>query len=288
MTVSKIIDLVEDIKEKYNIVGREDELKLCLAAKLAKKHLLLEGDVGTGKTFLAHSISNYYSQALERVDGDERYTASNLIGHFDPPSVINQGYCWDSFMLGPLTKAMKNGSILFLNEINRLNEGTQNVLLAAMDEGLVKIPKLGDVLAEEGFYIIASMNPAEYVATSPLSEALRDRFAWLKLTYQSEEEERDIVKVRTGVDSEEVLSIAVRMTRETRNWIDLRRGSSIRGAIDLASIIQYLDPEDAKSWADAAIMSLVTKVELEDGVEQTVEDVITTIVQKVLTEMDFH
>ncbi|MHA1911622.1 MAG: AAA family ATPase [Candidatus Kariarchaeaceae archaeon] len=288
MTVSKIIDLVEDIKDKYNIVGREDELKLCLAAKLAKKHLLLEGDVGTGKTFLAHSISNYHSQALERVDGDERYTASNLIGHFDPPSVINQGYCWDSFMLGPLTKAMKNGSILFLNEINRLNEGTQNVLLAAMDEGLVKIPKLGDVLAKEGFYIIASMNPAEYVATSPLSEALRDRFAWLKLTYQTEEEERDIVKVRTGVDDDEVLSIAVRMMRETRNWIDLRRGSSIRGAIDLASIIQYLDPTDARSWADAAIMSLVTKVELEDGVEQTIEGVISTIVQKVLTEMDFH
>lgn len=288
MTMTKINDLVNDIKGKYNIVGREDELRLCLAAKMAKKHLLLEGDVGTGKTFLAHSISNYYSQALERVDGDERYTASNLIGHFDPPSVINQGYCWDSFMLGPLTKAMKNGSIMFLNEINRLNEGTQNVLLAAMDEGLVKIPKLGDVIAEEGFYIIASMNPAEYVATSPLSEALRDRFAWIKLIYQSEEEERDIVRVRTGVEDEQVLSMAVRMARETRNWIDLRRGSSIRGAIDLASIIQYLDPEDAKSWADAAIMSLVTKVELEDGVEQTIEDVIKTIVQKVLTEMDFQ
>jgi MoxR-like ATPase len=183
---------------------------------------------------------------------------------------------------------MQNGSIMFLNEINRLNEGTQNVLLAAMDEGLVKIPKLGDVIAKEGFYIIASMNPAEYVATSPLSEALRDRFAWIKLTYQDEEEERDIVRVRTGIDDEEVLSIAVRMTRETRNWIDLRRGSSIRGAIDLASIIQYLDPTDAKSWNDAAVMSLVTKVELEDGVEQTVEDVISTIVQKVLTEMDFH
>ena len=288
MTVTKIHDLVKDIKDKYNIVGREEKLKLCLAAKLAKKHLLLEGDVGTGKTFLAHSISSYYSQALERVDGDERYTASNLIGHFDPPSVINQGYCWDSFMLGPLTKAMQNGSIMFLNEINRLNEGTQNVLLAAMDEGLVKIPKLGDVIAKEGFYIIASMNPAEYVATSPLSEALRDRFAWIKLTYQDEEEERDIVRVRTGIDDEEVLSIAVRMTRETRNWIDLRRGSSIRGAIDLASIIQYLDPTNAKSWNDAAVMSLVTKVELEDGVEQTVEDVISTIVQKVLTEMDFH
>ena len=59
---------------------------------------------------------------------------------------------------------MKNGSILFLNELNRMPEGTQNVLLAAMDEGVIFIPKLGKVEANEGFLIISAMNPQEFVA----------------------------------------------------------------------------------------------------------------------------
>ena len=65
---------------------------MALAAKLAKKHLLLEGDVGVGKTTLAHAIANYFSLDLERVDGDDRYSAARLVGHFDPPMVMQKGY----------------------------------------------------------------------------------------------------------------------------------------------------------------------------------------------------
>ncbi|MHA1686432.1 MAG: AAA family ATPase, partial [Candidatus Heimdallarchaeaceae archaeon] len=159
-----IEEMIKEIQEQYHIVGRNIELRKCLAAKLANRHILLEGDVGVGKTTLAHAIASYFSQNLERVDGDERYSSAKLVGHFDPPMVIEKGYSWDSFVTGPLTKAMQQGSILFLNELNRMPEGTQNVLLAAMDEGTIIIPKLGDVNAKEGFFIISAMNPAELVA----------------------------------------------------------------------------------------------------------------------------
>ncbi len=270
--------IIKEIQEKYNIVGREKELKKCIAAKLAGRHILLEGDVGVGKTTLAHAIAQYFSQNLERVDGDERYSSSRLVGHFDPPMVIEKGYTWESFVPGPLTTAMMNGSILFLNEINRMPEGTQNVLLVAMDEGVVSIPKLGTVKAKEGFFIIAAMNPQEFVATTPLSEALRDRFAWIRLEYQSEEEEQRIVKVKTGLDDDEMIRLIVKITRMTRDWPELRRGSSIRGAIDYAAIMQYMDKNDAESWISAGVMALATKVELEDGVEKKVEDVVKEII----------
>ncbi|MHA1686870.1 MAG: AAA family ATPase [Candidatus Heimdallarchaeaceae archaeon] len=288
ITQDKSMDeMIKDIQERYKIVGRDKELKKCLAAKMAKRHILLEGEVGTGKTTLAHAIASYFSQNLERVDGDERYSSSKLVGHFDPPMVIEKGYCWDSFITGPLTKAMQNGAILFLNELNRMPEGTQNVLLSAMDEGTIIIPKLGPVSAKEGFFIISAMNPAELVATTPLSEALRDRFVWIRLDYQEEEEEQNIVRVRTGIEDERIVKMAVKIVRNTRDWPELRRGSSIRGAIDLASIIRYLDANDIESWIDSSIMALATKIELEDGVESKVEDVIKDIVTKTFKEEDF-
>lgn len=280
-------EMIKEIQERYKIVGREKELTKCLAAKMANRHILLEGEVGTGKTTLAHAIASYFSQNLERVDGDERYSSAKLVGHFDPPMVIEKGYCWDSFITGPLTKAMQNGAILFLNELNRMPEGTQNVLLSAMDEGTIIIPKLGAVTAKEGFFIISAMNPAELVATTPLSEALKDRFVWIRLDFQSEEEEQNIVKVRTGIDDERIIKMAVKIVRNTRDWPELRRGSSIRGAIDLASIIRYLDVNDIESWIDGSIMALATKIELEDGVESNVEEVIKDIVTKTFREEDF-
>ncbi|MHA1953401.1 MAG: AAA family ATPase [Candidatus Heimdallarchaeaceae archaeon] len=282
-----IDEMIKEIQEQYNIVGRDGELRKGLAAKLASRHILLEGDVGVGKTTLANAIASYFTQDLERVDGDERYSSAKLVGHFDPPMVIEKGYSWDSFVTGPLTKAMQNGAILFLNELNRMPEGTQNVLLGAMDEGTIIIPKLGDVSAKEGFFIISAMNPAELVATTPLSEALRDRFVWIRLQYQPEEEEQNIVRVRTGIKDEKIVKMAVKIIRQTRDWPDLRRGSSIRGAIDLAAIIRFLEVNDMESWIDGSIMALATKIELEDGVESLIEDVIKSIVVSTFKDTDF-
>jgi len=281
-------EMIVEIQDTYKIVGRETELRQCLAAKLAGKHLLLEGDVGVGKTTLAYAIASYFSQNLKRVDGDERYSASRLVGHFDPPMVMKSGYNGESFVNGPLVSAMENGSVLFLNELNRMPEGTQNVLLAAMDEGKIIVPKLGETKSKEGFYIISAMNPQEFVATTPLSEALKDRFAWVRLEYQVENEEKQITKVRSGVDDDRIIRVAVKVTRKTRNWPDLRRGSSIRGAIDFASILQYLDIERRESWIEAGVMAFATKIELEDGVEQRVEGVLKEILNEVLDEEDFH
>ncbi len=287
MDNKSINEMITEVQEKFNIIGRDGELKKCLAAKLACRHILLEGDVGVGKTTLAHAIASYFTQNIERVDGDERYSSAKLVGHFDPPMVIEKGYSWESFTTGPLTKAMKQGAILFLNELNRMPEGTQNVLLSAMDEGLIMIPKLGAVNAKDGFFIISAMNPAELVATTPLSEALRDRFVWVRLPYQSQEEEENIVRVRTNVNDDKIIKLSVKIIRQTRDWPELRRGSSIRGAIDLASIVRFLEVNEIESWIDGSIMSLATKVELEDGVESEIEDVIKEIVSKIFKEEDF-
>jgi len=273
--------MVRDIQIKQGIVGRTEELRKALAARLANRHLMIEGNIGTGKTVIAKGISSYFDQTFTRVDGDERFTEHKLVGYFDPPMVMKEGYSWNSFIEGPLTASMKAGGILLMNEINRLLETTQNVLLTAMDEKQIVIPKLGRLRARDGFMIVATQNPSEYVGTTALSEALRDRFVWIWLDYQNEDEERRIVGLRSQNKDPDQIEIAVKIARKTRENPDVRRGSSVRGAIDMANIIKNF-PVSEENWILAAVMSLATKIELMDGCGKTVEEVIANCVKEVL------
>ena len=273
--------MVREIQQRFGIVGREEELKKALAARLAGRHLMIEGNIGTGKTIMAKSIAGYFDQSFMRVDGDERFTEAKLVGYFDPPMVMKEGYTWNSFIQGPLTKTMLSGGILLINEINRLLETTQNVLLTAMDEKQIILPKLGPVRAKDGFMIIATQNPSEYVGTTALSEALRDRFVWIWLDYQSEDEEKRIVARWSDNKNAEQIETAVKISRRTREHPDVRRGASVRGAIDIANIIKNFDPTE-ENWILASVMSLATKIELMDGCGKTAEQVITECVREVL------
>ncbi|MCK5587221.1 MAG: MoxR family ATPase [Candidatus Lokiarchaeota archaeon] len=280
----KVNEIVQEIQTTYDIVGREHELKKVVIANLAGQHALIEGSVGVGKTILAKAVASHFNKDFLRVDGDERFTESKLAGIFDPPMVLKEGWTWNSFVPGPLTKAMQTGAILFINEANRLPEGTQNVLLPALDERQIIIPKLGIVKGENGFQIIATQNPEEFIGTTTLCEALKDRFVWVKLDYQSEEEERRIVKLQSQCEDDQTIKKVVAIVRTTRDYADLRRGSSVRGAIDLANIIRFYDSPATtyEDWVSSAIMALATKIELEDGLEKSIEEVIREIVGYVL------
>ena len=279
----ELVAEVEEVRERYQVVGRREELRRILAAARAGRHILLEGPVGVGKTFLAKVVASHLGREFIRVDGDERLTESKLIGYWDPPIVLSRGYVREAFIEGPLTKAALSGSILFINELNRLPESAQNALLPVMDEGIIIVPHLGELRAKPGFLIVATQNPEESVGVTRLSEALRDRFVLIRLNYQSEEEEREIVRLRSGVDDPEVVSTAVRIVRETRVDPSIRRGASVRSAIDLASVVSQMNsPPSEDDWVTAAVMVLSTRVELREGLSDDVETVIRDIVLRTL------
>src|SRR5450756_361281 len=166
---------IENIQQEHSIVGREAELAMALAVLRAGRHLLLEGPVGVGKTTVALAVCSHLGRDTVRVDGDDRYSESKLTGWFDPPLVLQQGYREESFFPGPLVEAMREGRVLFINELNRMPESVQNVLLPALDERLVQVPHIGEVRAAEGFQVVATYSTGFCVATGHLSEALRDR-----------------------------------------------------------------------------------------------------------------
>jgi MoxR-like ATPase len=234
-----------DTHQEMNLVGRAEELiklKVCLQCQ---RHVLLEGPVGVGKTRLAIEASKSLQQKVYRIDGDSRFTEQKLVGWFDPPLVMKFGFNEQSFIEGPLLLAMKSGGILFINELNRLPEGVQNVLLPALDEGLVEIPKLGTIQAQKGFCVIATQNPKEFVATTHLSEALLDRFELMVMDYQSEVDEKTILiqglnKRNPHASSHplylKMIEWSVRLVRLTRQHPKIKRGASIRAAQALSEL----------------------------------------------------
>ena len=282
---------VKDIQNKYKIIGRTEELKKIILARSVGKNILIEGEVGTGKTTLAQAVSSYYDANFYRIDCSEETLTHNLIGHWDPPLVISMGYGENSYVYGPLASAMSQGGCLFINEINRMPESTQNALLTSLDERILEISKLKTIHAKQNFFVVATLNPSAHVGVTVLGEAIKDRFIWIKIDYQQPEEEIEIIKQEVNLNGEldvKIARISQEIVQITRNSTTIRRGSSIRGAIDLAALItQYETNTSTKNWVEAAIMSLYNKIELEDGVTKSKKEIITEIVLSVLNKSDF-
>ena len=92
--------MIQSIQEQHGIVGRTHELGDLLACIQAGRHVLLEGPVGVGKTAVAKAVAAALGRGFVRVDGDGRYTESRLVGQFDPPMVLEQGYKPEAFVAG--------------------------------------------------------------------------------------------------------------------------------------------------------------------------------------------
>ena len=252
------------------LIGREHEQKLIETMVRSGRHVLLEGAVGVGKTTLALSVAEKLSRTVVRVDGDGRYTEQKLVGSFDPKLVLERGFDRESFLPGPLYLAMEEGSVLLINELNRMPEMVQNVLLPALDEGKIQIPVLGELKAQPGFAVIATQNPREFVATSALSEALMDRLEWISIQALSEAEEVLIVGNSLSTKSANVpIEKIVMLVRMTREHPKVKRGASVRAAIAMAQILNAAaqageNSSDAEFWGVAKSV-LANRIELQVG-----------------------
>ena len=267
---------------KTELVGRGQELDLVLAAVTAGRDILLEGPPGTGKSTMLRAITGNWGIPFVLVEGNAELTPARLIGHHNPARVLREDYSADNFVAGPLVDAMRSGGFLYIEELNRAPEDTLNVLLASMAEREVAVPRVGTIAAEPTFRVLASMNPFDNVGTARISDSVYDRWCRLAVGYQDADEETDIVAVRTGSDDRTLIGDAVAITRATRQHPELRRGSSVRGAIDTVAIATELEAlgsysERERMVLDAALLALTARVGVDEASEASPEEVITEI-----------
>jgi magnesium chelatase subunit D len=265
------------------VIGLRREREVLTVALQAARHVVLEGPPGTGKSTLLRSIAGDLGQAVVFVEGNAELTPARLVGQYDPAQVLADGYLPSSFADGPLLQAMRSGALLYLEEFNRVPEETLNVLITVLTEGEIAVPRLGLIRADEGFRLIAAMNPFDAIGTARVSQAIADRICRIVLDYQDAAAERSIVRAVTGRQDADVAPFAVAFARATRSHRDVRMGASVRGAIDLVLLIDGLiglraEAAMSRSTAkDAAYAALSGRIRMADGCDRSPESVLDEI-----------
>jgi MoxR-like ATPase len=277
--------LVTDIDAM--VVGLHREAEILAVALEQGCHTVLEGPPGTGKSTLLRSIAGASGRGVQFVEGNAELTPARLIGAHDPALVLDGGYTPEAWTDGPLLNAMRAGELLYLEELNRIPEETLNVLITAMAEREVVVPRLGRIGAADGFVLVAAMNPFDAIGTARVSQSIADRMCRIAIGYLDEEHEREVVQRQTGVAGR-VAAIAVAVARGSRSHPAVRIGSSVRGAIDMVRLAAGLaavrgEPDTERGvLLDAAIAAMSGRVRVYEDQSRAAEEVIADLLDAAL------
>jgi MoxR-like ATPase len=187
---------IEAVLSQLNrvILGKDAQIRLCVACLLARGHLLIEDIPGVGKTTLAHAIAKSLGLSFQRV----QFTSDLLPADVLDVSIFDRETGKFRFQRGPIF-----AQLVLADEINRASPKAQSALLEAMEEHQVTLD--GQTMAlPEPFFVIATQNPQDQVGTFPLPESQLDRFLMrVHLGYPAAAVERELLN---GIDRRELVN----------------------------------------------------------------------------------
>ena len=246
-----------------------DECDVFTAAAENDLPVLLKGPTGCGKTrFVAHMAARL-GRPLYTVACHDDLSAADLIGRY----LLKGGET--VWLDGPLTRAVREGAICYLDEVVEARKDVAVVLHPLTDDRrILPVDRTGEELeAAPGFMLVASYNPGYQNILKTLKPSTRQRFVALEFNFPSPEYEVPVVVRESGL-SENKVKLLVRLANKLRDLKgqDLEEGVSTRLVIYAASLIKNGMPIER-----AILAAMIEPLTDDQDVKQGLLDLVAAI-----------
>ena len=265
-----------------------DELELFEAAYQQHIPVLLKGPTGCGKTRfveymawkLGRPITSIRDQAQDMAEGEVRVplvtiachedlTASDLVGRY---LLDAEGTRWID---GPMTRAVKAGAILYLDEVVEARKDTTVLIHPLTDHRrILPVEKTGNIIeADDRFLLCISYNPHYQSALKDLKHSTRQRFISIEFDYPPVDVEAEIVARESGCSDEQAYALA-RLGDKIRNLREhgLAEGASTRLLI-YAGRLMIQGISARRACQVAIVWTLTDEAELQRSIEEVVHSI---------------
>ncbi|GGN51742.1 ATP-binding protein [Oceanobacillus indicireducens] len=212
------------------------------------KNVLLKGPTGAGKTKFAETLSNLFQQPMFSVNCSVDLDAESLLG-FKTLS-YEEGKQVIDFVPGPVTNAMKEGSFLYIDEVNMAKPETLPLINGVLDyRRTITNPFTNEIVtAKDGFGVIAAINEG-YIGTVPLNEALKNRFIVIEVPYIEGEQLKRLITTTTNLTDERLVDLFVRLSGDLITAVYQGKlpeeAASIRALLDACDLSTLITPKRA-------------------------------------------
>ncbi|MFK7867604.1 MAG: CbbQ/NirQ/NorQ/GpvN family protein [Roseobacter sp.] len=254
------------LSEEPKYYPSANEIALYTAAYEARLPVMLKGPTGCGKTRFVEHMAWKLGKPLVTIACHEDMTASDFVGRY---LLGSDGTYWQD---GPLTKAVREGGICYLDEIVEARQDTTVIIHALTDDRrILPLEKKGELVkAHPDFQLVISYNPGYQSVLKDLKESTKQRFCALDFDYPIAQIEAVIVASEAGLnrqDAERLTKIAGKSRylrgkgldegASTRMLIHAGRlmsaGLPIATACEFALIIPITDDPEMRSTLTAAV-----------------------------------
>lgn len=206
------------------------EVEVCERSYSSKIPLMLKGPTGCGKTRFVEYMAEKLGRELITVACNEDTSATDLLGRH---LLVGGDTQWVD---GPVTRAVREGAILYLDEIAEARADAIVVIHSLTDHRReLFLDRTGErVKAPDDFMLVVSYNPGYQRSLRELKPSTRQRFAALTFTYPSEADEITIVATESGADEATAKKI-VRIGSKIRQLTELQLMESVSTRLMIAA-----------------------------------------------------
>lgn len=240
-----------DLSASYLPAG--NEVEVFRAAARRGLPIMLKGPTGCGKTRLVEHMAEELGRPLYTISCHEDIAAADLLGRF---LIVGGDTTWVD---GPLTRAVREGGICYLDEIVEARPDAVVAIHAVTDHRReLSLERLGGttVKAADGFQLVVSYNPGYQSVLKDMKPSTRQRMVAIELDFPAIELERRIVEQEAGAvpGLEDLLRLAQMIRRLPQTG--LREAASTRTVVAAAGLLgEGLDFAAAADAAMAAPLS---------------------------------